>query len=74
VTTTRRTEEAARDDATDAPTTTTAARRRGPGRADVGELFPDRDDVVFVIDQSRCIGCNACVQACASAAPTAASR
>lgn len=38
---------------------------RGHGRAEVGELFPDREDVVFVIDQSRCIGCNACVAACA---------
>ena len=53
-------------DATD----TTAARLRDepaqrPGRTEVGELFPDRDDVLFVIDQSRCIGCNACVAACA---------
>jgi Fe-S-cluster-containing dehydrogenase component len=54
-------------DATDAPTTGPDGRTptQGPGRADVGELFPDRDDVVFIIDQSRCIGCNACVAACA---------
>lgn len=30
----------------------------------LGALFAGRDDVVFVIDQSRCIGCNACVAAC----------
>ena len=24
-----------------------------------------RDEQIFVIDQSRCIGCKACVQACA---------
>ena len=40
-------------------------REHDPAAEPVGDLTPDREDVLFVIDQSRCIGCEACVAACA---------
>ena len=38
--------------------------RDGAGVSGVRGRFGIDDDPVFVIDQSRCIGCEACVQAC----------